>query len=157
VPLDPGILVALSEQDAVPVAVTERVTAPAKPPRGATVIVEVPETVASVVTLVGLALRLMPGGGPRAVIVAETAVEFVMRLFVPPVPVTVTVKVVVTVTLPDREHVVVPVPPAARVTEAGLHKTTSPPEGDTVPPIATAPANWKLVAPRLVRVTRTPL
>jgi hypothetical protein len=55
------MLVAVNEQDAVPVAVTLRVTVPVKPPRGATVIVEVPATVASVVTLVGLALRLIPG------------------------------------------------------------------------------------------------
>jgi len=42
------------------------------------------------VTLVGLALRLMPGVTPP-VIVTVMAVEFDMSLFVPPVPLIVTV------------------------------------------------------------------
>ena len=95
------------------------------------------------------------GGGPAAVTVTEIAeVELVIALLVPPVPVIVTEKVVVVVTMPVRAQVVVTVPPAVRVTEAGLHTTTSP-EGDAVLLIATAPANWKLVTPRLVSVTPT--
>jgi hypothetical protein len=90
VPLDPGILVAVNEQDAVPVAETESVTVPVKPPRGATVTVEVPDTVASVVTLVGLALRLIPGEISDAILTVIT-VELDITLLVPPVPVIVTV------------------------------------------------------------------
>jgi hypothetical protein len=92
VPLVPRtMLVTVNEQEAAPVAVTPRVTVPVKPPRDATVIVEVPWTVASVVTLDGLALRLIPGGGPTLWIVTFTTVEFVIALFVPPVPLIVTV------------------------------------------------------------------
>jgi hypothetical protein len=36
-----------------------------------------------VVTLVGLALRLIPGGGPMGAIVIVTTVEFVIAPFVP--------------------------------------------------------------------------
>jgi hypothetical protein len=78
-----------------------------------------------------------------------------MRLFVPPIPVIATEKVVVVLTVPDKVHVVVPVPAATRVTEVGIQAIPTP-AGEEVEPIATAPANWKLVAPRLVRVTRTP-
>jgi hypothetical protein len=151
-----AIVVGLREHDAARVEVTARVTVFEKPPRDATVIVEVPPGAPTfALTLVGLALRLMPGGGPAAVIVTEMGpVEFVMRLFVPPVPVIATEKVVVVVTVPDNVHVVVPVPAATRVTEVGLQATPTP-DGEEVEPIATAPANWKLVAPRLVRVTPT--
>jgi hypothetical protein len=82
------------------------------------------------------------------------AVEFVIALFVPPVPVMVTEKVCVEVTVPVSVHVVVAVPPATRVTERGLHAALTP-EGAEVEPIATEPANWVPVAPRLVKVTPT--
>jgi uncharacterized membrane protein YqaE (UPF0057 family) len=82
------------------------------------------------------------------------AVELVIALFVPPVPVIVTEKVVVEVTIPVNVHVAVAVPPAARVTESGLHAADTP-EGLEVEPIATEPANWVVAAPRLVRVTPT--
>jgi hypothetical protein len=143
-----AIVVALREHVAARVEVTARVTVFEKPPRDATVIVEVPPGAPTfTLTLVGLALRLMPGGGPAAVIVTEMgAVELVIALFVPPVPVIVTEKVVVVVTVPDRVHVVVPVPAATRVTEAGLQMTPTP-DGEEVEPIATAPANWKRFAP----------
>ena len=66
-----------------------RVAVPVKLPRAATVIVEVPPGEPTfAVTLVGLALRLIP---PPPIIVTATAVEFVMSLFVPPVPLIVTV------------------------------------------------------------------
>lgn len=71
--------------------VEERVTVPLNVPLAATVIVEVAAVPALTVTLVGLALRLMPGGGPRELIVTSTVVELVISLFVPPVPLTATV------------------------------------------------------------------
>jgi hypothetical protein len=87
-PAGMGIVVGLSRQLAVPVEATERVTVFEKPPREATVIVEVPPVAPTfAVTLVGLALRLTPGGGPVLWTVTLITVEFVMRLFVPPVPV----------------------------------------------------------------------
>lgn len=92
VPLVPRTtLVGTSEQTAPFVAATERFTVPVKAPREATVMVEDPpgEPVFAV-TLVGLALRLTPGVTPP-VMVTVTAVEFVMSLFVPPLPVKVTV------------------------------------------------------------------
>ncbi len=64
--------------------VEERVTVPLNVPLVATVIVEVAAVPAFTVTLVGLALRLMPGGGPVGLIVTLTVVELVMSLFVPP-------------------------------------------------------------------------
>ena len=51
-------------QDALRVVETVSATVPVKPPRDATVIVDVPAVPTFVLTLVGLALRLMPGGGP---------------------------------------------------------------------------------------------
>ena len=54
-----------------------------------------------------------------------------------------------------KEHVVVPVPPAVKVTFP-LHEVVRP-AGEEVEPIVTSPANWKEVVPRLVTVTRTPL
>jgi hypothetical protein len=81
-------LVGLRVQTALPVEVTVRATVPVKLPLAATVIVEVPEEPIFAVTLVGLALMIMP---PALVTVTVTLVEFVMSLFVPPVPVTVTV------------------------------------------------------------------
>jgi hypothetical protein len=158
VPLVPRItLVGFRVHDAPLVAATVRATVPENPPRDATVTVEeLPGEPTFAVTLVGLALRLIPGGGPATVIVTEMGpVEFVMRLFVPPIPVIATEKVVVVVTVPDKVHVVVPVPAATRVTEVGLQVAVTP-VGLEVEPMATVPANWKLVAPRLVRVTRTP-
>ena len=63
-----------------------------KPPVAVRVIVEVPCVLASVVTLVGLALILKPGGGPAPTTWTDiVAVELVIRLFVPPVPVIATV------------------------------------------------------------------
>ncbi len=67
--------------------VEERVTVPLNVPLAATVIVEVAAVPALTVTLAGLALRLMPGGGPVGLIVTLTVVELVMSLLVPPVPV----------------------------------------------------------------------
>jgi hypothetical protein len=147
-PAGMAMVVGLREHVAARVEVTARVTVFEKPPRDATVIVEVPPGAPTfALTLVGLALRLMPGGGPAAVIVTEMGpVEFVMRLFVPPIPVIATEKVVVVVTVPDNVHVVVPVPAAARVTEVGLQAAPTP-DGEEVEPIATAPANWKRDAP----------
>ena len=76
-----------------PVGATElvRATVPEKVPLAATAMVEVAEVPEFTVTLVGLALRLMPGAGPEGLIVTATFVEFVMSLFVPPVPVIATV------------------------------------------------------------------
>ena len=103
------IVVTLSEQDEAPAEVTARVTVFKNPPRDATVIVEVPPGRPTfVVTLVGLALRLIPGGGPTAVTMTEIGpVELVIALFVPPVPVIVPVNVVVDVTLAANEQLVV--------------------------------------------------
>jgi len=83
-------------------------------------------------------------------------VEFVMRLFVPPVPVIATWKVVVELTVPESVQVVVPVPAAARLTEVGL-QTDVTPAGVEVKPMATAPAKPLLAGTlsRLVSVTRT--
>ena len=71
-----------------PVGDTEfvRATVPEKVPLAATVIVEVAAVPAFTVTLVGLALRLIPGAGPEGLIVTLTDVELVISLFVPPVP-----------------------------------------------------------------------
>ncbi len=76
-----------------PVGATElvRATVPEKAPLAATVMVEVAEVPEFTITLVGLALRLMPGGGPEGLIVTPTFVEFVISLLVPPVPAIVTV------------------------------------------------------------------
>jgi len=89
VPLVPSVtLVGLSVHAAELVAVTVSATVPVKPPRDATVIVdEPPGDPTLAVTLVGLALILMP---PPPVTVTVTVVEFVMRLFVPPSPLIVT-------------------------------------------------------------------
>ena len=65
-----------------------RVTELLKLPLAATVIVEVAAVPAFTVTLVGLALRLMP---PPAIMVTVTEVELVMTLLVPPVPLMTTV------------------------------------------------------------------
>jgi hypothetical protein len=157
VPLVPRtMLVEVRLQLAWPVAVTARPTVPVNPARDATVTVEVPPVGPIVVVrLVGLAVRLTPGGGPAAWTVTDIeAVELVIALFVPPVPVIVTEKVCVEVTVPVSVHVVVAVPPAARVTERGLHAAVTP-VGVEVEPIATEPANWVPVAPRLVNVTPT--
>jgi len=82
-----------------------------------------------------------------AVIVTDmAAVELLIALFVPPVPVIVTVNGGVVVTVPDRVHVVVPLPPAVRMTETGLQATATP-DGEEVDAMATAPANWKRAAP----------
>ena len=93
VPLVPRTtLVGLKRHVALPVEVTPRLTVPVKPPREATVILEVPPAAPTfAVTLVGLALRLMPGAGPEGLIVTLTFVEFVISLLVPPVPIIVTV------------------------------------------------------------------
>ena len=149
-------LVGFSVHTALPVAVTVRPTVPVKVPRAATVTVEDPPGDPTfAVTLVGLALRLMPGGGPAPLMVTDIgAVELVIRLFVPPVPVIVTENVVVEATVPVSVQVVVAVPPAVRVTDAGLHEAVTP-DGEEVEPIATEPANWKVAAPRLVTVTPT--
>ena len=82
-------LVGLRRQLALPVATTVRVAVPVKLPRAATVIVEVPPGEPTfAVTVVGLALRLMPPPGAMLTVIA---VEFDMSLFVPPVPSIVTV------------------------------------------------------------------
>ena len=74
---------------AAPVAVTLRFTVPVKPPREATVIVDVPpEAPTFALTLVGLALRLTP---PATITVTLIVVEFVIRFWNPPVPVIVAV------------------------------------------------------------------
>ena len=81
----------------VPVAVTLRLTEPVKPLRGAIVIVEAPPVGPNgAETVLGLELRLTPGGGPVPMTITEMGpVELDMALFVPPVPVMVAVKVVV--------------------------------------------------------------
>ena len=92
VPLVPRTtLVGLSVHAAPLVADTVSATVPVKPPLEATVIVEVPPGAPTfAVTLVGLALRLIPGGGPAVVMVTVMTVELDMSLFVPPVPLMVT-------------------------------------------------------------------
>ena len=90
-PAGRATLVGLRRQVELPAAVTARVAVPVpvKPPREATVIVEVPPGAPTfVVTLVGLAEMLIP---PPPVIVTLTLVELVIALFVPPVPVKVRV------------------------------------------------------------------
>jgi hypothetical protein len=154
VPVVPRVmLVRLKLHAAWPVAVTVRPTVPVNPARDAIVTIEVPPVGPTVVvTLVGLALTLIPGGGPAAWTVTDIgAVELVIALFVPPVPVMVTEKVCVEVTVPVSVHVVEAEPPARRVTERGLHAEVTP-EGAEVEPIATEPANWVVEAPRLVKV-----
>jgi len=81
-------LVGLRRQVALPVATTVRAAVPVKLPRAAIVIVEEPPGAPTfAVTLVGLALRLMPP--PEAMLTVIT-VEFDISLFVPPVPLIVT-------------------------------------------------------------------
>ena len=82
------IVVTLSEQAEAPAGVVLRVTVFANPPRDATVIVDVPPGGRTFVdTVVGLALRLIPGGGPALVTVTMIgAVEFDRSLLVPPRP-----------------------------------------------------------------------
>jgi hypothetical protein len=156
VPVPRETLAGLRIQVAVPVAVTPRLTMPVKPPRGAMVIVEVaPDGPSGVETVVGLALRLIPGGGPAPTTVTEIApVELVIALLVPPVPVILAVNVIVDGTVAVRAHVVEPVPPATSVTVEGVHDTASA-GADTVEPIVTGPANCNPTAPMLVRVTPT--
>ncbi len=148
-----GIDVTLRLHDEPPVAVAESVTVLENPPRDATVIVEVPPVgPRGAVTLVGLALKLIPPG--LATTTEIWAVWFVIRLLVPPTPVILT-KYVFGV-LEEKAQVVVMVPPAAKTTDPGLHEIIKPVEGVTVEPIVTAPANCWAAAPRLVSVTRTP-
>jgi hypothetical protein len=74
-------LVGLRLHDAPLVAATVSATVPVKVPRAATVIVDEPPGAPTfAVTLVGLALRLMP---PATGIVTVTTVEFVIPPFVP--------------------------------------------------------------------------
>jgi len=93
VPLVPKVtLVGLSVQVELPVAATVSATVPVNPPRDATVIVEVPPVEpAFAVTVVGLALRLMPGVTGTVKVADMVAVLLVMRLLVPPTPVIVAV------------------------------------------------------------------
>ena len=93
VPLVPRTtLVGFSVHAAPLVADTASATVPVKAPLEATVIVEVPPGAPTfAVTLVGLALRLIPGGGPAPFTVTVTTVEFVISPLVPPVPLIVTV------------------------------------------------------------------
>jgi len=93
VPLVPRTtLVGVSVHDAPLVADTVSATVPVKLPLAATVIVDEPPGAPTfAVTLVGLALRLMPGAGPVGTIVTDTDVELVISLFVPPVPLMTTV------------------------------------------------------------------
>ena len=88
VPLVPSTtLVELRVHVELPVVATVRVTVPVKPPRDATVIVDVPPVVpARAVTVVGLALRLIPGTWRVVTVTVIVAVELVMALFVPPTP-----------------------------------------------------------------------
>lgn len=132
-----------------------KATVPVNPFNGATVMVEVAATPAVAGTVVGLAEMLKSGTPVTVTDIA--AVELVMRLFVPPAPVMCTVKMVVVATVPVNEHVVVPVPAAARFTDAGL-QVTDRPAGDEVELMATAPAKPLLAGTlsRLVRVTATP-
>lgn len=76
-------------QVAWPVAVAPRLTVPVNPPRDATVTIEVPPVRPTfVITLVGFALMLIPGGGPAPCTVTDIGVvELTMALLVPPVPV----------------------------------------------------------------------
>jgi hypothetical protein len=132
VPLVPRVmLVVVKLQLAWPVAVAARLTVPVNPPRDATVTVEVaPAGPTFVVTLVGLALMLIPGGGPPPWTVTDIGtVELVMSLLVPPVPVNVTEYVPAVV--PEIATVTEPVPPAVRVIEdAGAYvKVSTPPAG----------------------------
>jgi hypothetical protein len=89
VPLVPNVTVfVLSEQVELPAAATVSVTVPVNPPRDATVIVDVPPVVPTfAVTLVGLALRSIPGVMGTVTVTEMAAVLFVMRLLVPPTPV----------------------------------------------------------------------
>jgi len=129
-----------------------KATSLANPLTGEIVMVDVAATPTVADTVLGLA-EMVKSAAP--VTVTDTAVEFVMALFVPPVPVIVTVKVVVDVTAELNVHVVVPVPPAVKLTVPGLHPTVSPVEGRVVDAIATGPANWKVCEPRLASVTVT--
>lgn len=78
-------MVTLREHDEPPAGVTLRVTVFEKVPRAATVIVEFPPFgPRGTVTVVGLALRLIP---PALVTVAViVAVELVIPLLAPPTP-----------------------------------------------------------------------
>ena len=126
---------------------------------GVRVIVDVPWTPASVETLVGLAAMIMLGTAVPCAVALIVPVELVMapqkdEVVLVQEPVIVTENTVVVVTVAVIAQVVVAVPAAVRVTEAGLHVTVAP-AGFEVKPVATDPANWKLVAPVLVRVTVT--
>ncbi len=131
-----------------------KATLPVNPFDGEMVIVEVPGEPTNTDTVGGLAAMEKSGTAAPMIVTDIGAVELVMRLFVPPVPVIVTENVVVEATVPVNVHVVVAVPPAVRVTGAGLHEAVTP-DGEEVEPIVTDPANWKVAAPRLVAVTPT--
>ena len=108
-PAGRGTLVGVRVQPVAGLTVSVAVPVPVKPPRDATVTVEVPPGEPTfVVTLVGLALRLIPGGGPAEVTMTDIGpVELVIALFVPPVPVIDVAKVVVDVTLAANKQLVV--------------------------------------------------
>jgi hypothetical protein len=81
------MVITLSEQDALPVDFTDRVTVFEKPLRAATVMVEVPPGEPTfVVTLVGLAVRSIPPETAPVTVTDMVAVELVMSLLVPPIP-----------------------------------------------------------------------
>jgi hypothetical protein len=140
----------------VPVLLVAKVTVPV----GVVGLVEVSVTVAVQLAAVPTVSEL----GEQATLVvvewvvpwtvAVTAVEFVIALFVPPVPVMVTVKVVVEDAVLVRAQVLEAVPPAVNVTETGVHVPDTP-LGEEATDSATEPANWRVAAPRLVRVTPT--
>jgi hypothetical protein len=157
VPLVPRtILVGLRRQVPPGEEVTVRATVPVKLPRAATVIVEVPPVAPTfAVTLVGLALRLIPGGGPSEFIVTVTVVEFVIRLFVPPFPIICTLYGPEVV--PVNEQVPVPGVVIDTVTD-DVQVTVSVPGPVTMSEIATEPAKPlpEGTLSRLVTVRETP-
>jgi hypothetical protein len=131
-------VVTLSEQDALPVDFTERVTVLENPPRDATVIVEVPPGEPTlVVTLVGLALMSIPPDTPT--LTGITTVSGGMLVEVPFTR-TVTLKAVVTLEGTVMVRPAWPVEPAVKANVVVL-KLVVGPEIEGVAYRFTVPAN----------------
>jgi hypothetical protein len=124
-------------------------------PLAATVTVELADCVTRALTLVGLALMLMPGGGPVTGIVAVTAVEFVIKFRAPPLTVITTLYEPPRV--PEYVQTEVMLPPTGTLTgEAQLTASWPAPVGPVITGVTVTKPAKPLVAgglPRLVTVT----
>lgn len=127
--------------------VSESMTVPENPFFALRVIFVNGEEPTTPVTLAGLGVMLKLAG-PLGLTVTDTLVEFVIALFVPPVPFTEIVKLPAAV--PETEQMPVEVPPAVSVRDEGQLTVSAPPV--TVFEIVTLPANPSVPLGRLEAV-----